>query len=176
MFEHFEEIIYLDSAQDREEVLRRVRLVRAAVNTVVEQVPSTDWYTPRYHGWSVAVMLAHLNWVDRLALFTLQAALLNIKPRVSMVAVNRMNDFTARWFARRTVEQSQRTTQKNIQRIADFVIYLPMNKLSKAVFYPPEHDYLTVEKALQRYFIGHWAHHLHEMLTVDPIKRPGRIF
>jgi hypothetical protein len=174
MLEHFE-TLYLDSPQDRQEIIKRVALVRSAVNIVIEQVPPTDWYTPRYHGWSVAVMLAHLNWVDRLALFTLQAALLNIKPRVSMAAVDRMNDFTARWFAQRTVESSQRTTHKNIKRIEDFITYLPMHKLSKAVFYPPENEYLTVEKALQHYFIGHWAYHLHEMLAVDPIERPGRI-
>lgn len=169
------ETLYLDTPQDRQEVLKRVKLVRDAVNIVVQQVSQADWYTPRYHGWSVAVMLAHLNWVDRLALITLKAALLNIKPRVGMASVDRMNDFSARWFAQRTVESSRHTMQKNVTRISDFVTYLPMDKLSKAVFYPLHNEYTTVEKALQHYFIGHWVYHFHEMLTVDPIERPGRI-
>lgn len=165
------ETIYIDTPQDREHIIQNVRDVRALVRTAANTVPQDAWYSPRYHGWSLAVMLAHLNWVDSLALFSLKAALLNVKPRIGMSAVDRMNNFTARIFARRSLESSWRTTDKNIKRISDFVTYLPMDKLSKAVFYPPENDHLTVEKALQQYFIGHWAYHLHEILAVDSMER-----
>lgn len=168
--ENFEPL-YLDTAQDREHIIQQVREVRALVRSAAESVPQEAWYSPRYHGWSLAVMLGHLNWVDGLALFALKAALLNIKPRIRMDSVDRMNDFTARIFARRTIESAWRVTDKNIKRISDFVTYLPLDKCSKSVFYPPENDYLTVEKALQQYFIGHWVYHLHEILAVDSMER-----
>lgn len=165
------ETIYIDTPQDRQLILQNVHQVRALVRSVTHSVPQQAYYTPRYHGWSLAVILAHLNWIDTLALVSLKAALLNIRPRFSMASIDRMNNFTARMFAQRTIENSWRATDKNIKRISDFVLYLPMDKFSKAIFYPPHNDYLTVEKALQQYFIGHWTYHLHEILAVDSIER-----
>ena len=44
-----------------------IRRVRQSVIQMAESVPPERHYEPRYHGWSLAALLAHLNTIDNLA-------------------------------------------------------------------------------------------------------------
>jgi hypothetical protein len=164
--------IYLDTEADRMQVMTELARIRVSVLNVIEIVPETEWYTPRYHGWSLAAMLGHLNTVDNLAMLQIQAALLNIRLAIPLGLVNWSNGWMARLYQRRLIAASRRGIVKNEKRIADFIRYLPVDKFSKAVYYPPFEHYTTVERALQDYFIFHWQEHLQTMLRVEGIQQP----
>ncbi|HEX2621719.1 MAG TPA: hypothetical protein VHL11_16290, partial [Phototrophicaceae bacterium] len=100
------------------------------------------------------------------------AALLNIRPVIHLNLVNQMNDLLARVYQKRLVETSRRGALKNEQRIANFIRYLPIDKFSKSVYYPPFEQYTTVERILQDYFVYHWQEHLQTMLTAEGIQHP----
>jgi hypothetical protein len=164
--------LYLDSTEDREKLIAEIRRVRASVLRVIDIVPEADWYTPRYHNWSLGAMLGHLNMMDNLTLLLIQAALLNLRPPVPMRLVNPLNHWMARVYQNRVVESSRRSAIKNEKRIADFILRLPVDQFSKMVYYSPFEQYTTVEKALQDYYVYHWQEHLNTLMTVEGIQQP----
>jgi hypothetical protein len=166
--------VYLDSEQEREQLIREIRQVRAAVLQIVDIVPQSEWYTPRYHGWSLAAMLGHLNTADQCALLLIQAALLGIRPPVHMPTVHRANAWMSRVYRARRVDTSRQSISKTEARIAAFIRRLPVSQFSKSVYYPPFEQYTTVEKALQDYFIYHWQEHLQTLRKVEGIPQPPR--
>ncbi len=163
---------YLDTLEDRQQLAQDVAQVRAAVLAVVDQIPEYEHYLPRYHGWSPAAMLGHLNTVDNLARWQIQAALLGIHPRVSMGLINRMNGLMAKVYRTRLVTTSTRNIQRNERRIIDLIMRLPMQQYSKSVYYAPFEMYTTVERVLQDYFVYHWQEHLQTMHIVEGIPLP----
>ena len=52
---------YLDTEAERQELAGDIRRVRQSVIQMAESVPVERHYEPRYHGWSLAAMLAHLT-------------------------------------------------------------------------------------------------------------------
>lgn len=164
--------IYLDSAEDREKLISEMKRVRAAVLRLVDSVPEADWYTPRYHNWSLAATLGHLNTIDNLGLILIQVSLLNIRPPVPMSIANRLNDAMARIYQNRLVLSSKKSIIKNEQRIADFIMRLPVDQFSKSVYYSPFEQYTTVEKILQDFYLYHWQDHLQTMRMVEGIQQP----
>lgn len=164
--------LYLDSTEDRERLIAEIKRVRAAVLRVTESVPEADWYTPRYHGWSLAAMLGHLNTMDNITLLLIQMALLSIRPPVPMQMVNMLNNGMAKVYQNRLVPASRQSALKNEARIAAFILRLPVEKFSKEVYYSPGEQYTTVEKALQDFYVYHWQEHLNTLRSVEGIQQP----
>lgn len=163
------EFRFLDTEADRHELVADIRRVRQAVIQLAESVPSERWYEPRYHGWTLAALLAHLNTIDNLALLGIKLALVGIRPPVSLSALNTFNDFTALVFRGRIVSTTLRSVRRNEDRVADLIMTLPLDRFTREVYHPPSGSYLTIEQAFQQYFLFHWQEHLQTMQRVEGI-------
>src|SRR5664279_1904660 len=97
------EFRYLDTEAERQDLVVDIRHVRQQVIQLAESVPVERHYEPRYHGWSLAAMLAHLNTIDNFAMFAIKLSLLGLHPPLSPNALDQFNDLTARVFHRRLV-------------------------------------------------------------------------
>lgn len=161
---------YLDSENDRRQLLDEFRQVRRAVISMTETVPEDKWYEPRYHNWSLAAMLGHLQMMDNLNLWLIQLALVGVRPPVPITLVNQWNDTMARVFQRRVVKTTVKGIQKQEKVLEDFIMNLPIDKFTAQVYYPPLNKYLTIEQALQVMFLHHWQNHLQTMLDVEGIQ------
>lgn len=158
---------YLDTQEDREALIKDIQQVRQEVMRMSEIVPEEQWYEPRYHGWSLAAMLGHLQLMDRLNMWLIQAALVGLRPAVSTTLVNQLNDFMARIYQRRLMEASLRGLERSQRRIEDFITHLPVDRFTVQVFHAPSNKYLTVEQALQVLFLYHWQEHLKTMREAE---------
>jgi hypothetical protein len=163
------EFRFLDTEEERKELLEDIRRVRLAVVEMAEAVPADRQFEPRYHGWSLAAMLAHLHLMDHLAMWQIKLALLNIAPVVSMELLNGWNDVCARVFRRRIVATTIRGIQKHQAQIVDMVLSLPLDRFSKQLYYPPLGSYLTIERGIQAYYLFHWHEHLTTMQKAEGI-------
>lgn len=160
---------YFDTDADRKAFADDLRRVRQSVIQLAENLPQDQRYEPRYHGWSLAALLAHLHGIDNLALFGMKLALLGIRPPLPLSALNAYNDFSARIFQRRLVETTIRGIKANQERLIEFVMLLPIDRFTREVYYPPDALYLTLERAVQQYFLFHWQEHLETMHHVEGI-------
>ncbi len=163
--------VYLDSEQDRKQLITKIKEVRREVLALIDAMQDTDYYEPRYHGWSLAATIAHLNMSDSLGMLLIRAALVGIPVRVSAQQNDSINDFMAKVFKRRLVTTSRQSVEKNQKRIADLILTLPMDRFSRTVYMPGQGD-LTIEKALQYLYLFHWQHHLNIMREVEGIQPP----
>jgi hypothetical protein len=166
------EYIYLDSEEERKQLVLEISKVRRAVMRVVENIPEDEWYEARYHGWSLAAMLGHLNFIDNMSMFMIRAALVGFRPRVSMRTVDRLNGFTARLFQKRLVSASTKSIKRNEKTIANLIMSLPMSRFSTPVYDPIKAEYTTVERNIQDRFLYHWRGHLKTMREVEGIQPP----
>jgi hypothetical protein len=164
--------IFLDGPHERQEVIDAIHAVRDEVIDIVMRMDEADWYEPRYHGWTPAAVLGHLNLVDGLSLLALKLSLLGFAPRVSLQRWNRLNNFTARLFSKRIVPTTIEGIRKKETAIADFILQLPVNRFTREVYYPPYQKPLTVEQGVQALFLHHWQHHLQTMREVEGIEQP----
>ena len=164
--------IFLDGTEEREMLIARIAEVRRAVRRVVNHVPEDLWYTSRYHGRSLAAMLGHLNLSDNLSLLLLRSALVGLRLRLSTGKLNQLNNFSTRLFQKRLIASSLRSMERNQERIADFVLHLPINKFSVQVYNPGTQAFTTVERGLQELFVFHWEDHLQTMREVEGIQPP----
>jgi hypothetical protein len=160
---------FLDGATEREALIEDIHRVRQEVFKIAALVPADKQHEPRYHGWSLAAMLAHLQLMDRLLLWLIQSSLLGIRLPIPLVLLNRFNDTMAGVYKGRVVD----TTINGIRRyeitLADFIRRLPIDKFSKIVYDPALETNLTVEQALQEFFLFHWEDHLQTMRQVEDI-------
>jgi hypothetical protein len=163
------EFRFLDTEQERKELLADIRRVRLAVIQMAETIPPDRHFEPRYHGWSLAAMLTHLYVMDRLAMWQIKLALLGIAPVIPIELVNGFNDSCARIFQRRLVETTIQGIQKHEARISDIVMTLPLSRFSKQMYYPPLGVYLTLERGIQAYYLFHWHEHLATMQKAEGI-------
>src|SRR5262249_23647404 len=127
------EIRYLDTDAERQELAADIRRVRQAVIQLAESVPEERHFEPRYHGWSLAAMLSHLNTIDQLSMWMIKLALLGIRPRISPETNDWLNDTSARIFQRRVVATTIRGMRKFEPSIIDFIMTLPMDRFSREV-------------------------------------------
>lgn len=168
--------IFLDGDEERRLLVKRIQETRQAVLNIIENIPEAEWYTPRYHGWSPAAMIGHLNLMDNLNLLLVKMALLNLRPRVLSRSRNRFNDRMARIFMKRRVPASLRSARRNEARICDFIMRLPIARFSKQVYHAQQGKYITVENAVQALFLHHWQEHLRTMQGgehISPPEHPG---
>jgi hypothetical protein len=160
---------YLDSEEDRRQLVEDIRRVRRDVQRVVNLVPDAKWYEPRYHGWSLAAMLGHLQLMDSLSLRAMQLALVGVRVPLPETALNRFNDLMANVYKRRLVSTTISGIQRDEKRITDFVLQLPIDRFTRTVYHPALSTYLTLEQAMQEFFYYHWLGHLKTMREVEDI-------
>jgi hypothetical protein len=160
---------YLDSEEDRRQLVEDIRRARRDVQRMVNLVPDAKWYEPRYHGWSLAAMLGHLQLMDTLSLRAMQLALLGVRVPLPETALNRFNGLTASVFKQRLVSTTVRGIQRDEKRITDFVLQLPMDRFTRTVYHPALSTVLTLEQAMQEFFYYHWMEHLQTMRQVEDI-------
>lgn len=153
-------IRYLDGKAERIALIEDIRDVRQTVIDYAQDTPQERWYEPRFHGWTLAAMLSHLHNVDNAALLQMKLALVGIPFSVSLPMLNRINDAAARFFRARLVPTTINDIRKNEKRIVDFILYLPMDRFTREVKYPPTGEMMTIERAVQQYFLFHWQDHL----------------
>lgn len=160
---------YLDTDDDRRQLVEDIRRVRRDLLRVADLVPEAKWYEPRYHGWSLAAMLGHLQLMDTLSLRAMQLALVGVRLPVSDTLLNRFNDLSARVFKGRVVPTTRRGIERSEQLITDFVLHLPMERFTRTVYHPALGTYLTLEQAMQEFFYYHWLGHLQTMRQVEDV-------
>jgi len=160
---------YLDTEVERKQLVDDIKQVRHSVIQLAQSIPESRHYEPRYHGWSFAATLAHLHLTDNICLLDIQLALIGFRPAIPSSLWDRFNDITTGIFRQRLVETTVRGIQKHEKRIADFILRLPVDKYSKEVYDPPLNKYLTVEQALQEFFLYHWHGHLKTMRETEGI-------
>lgn len=159
--------IFLDGDLERKQLITDIRKVRAEVLALCERVPEKEWYLPRYHGWSLAATLAHLNFMDNISLLLVRSAIFNIRLRLSPRNLDRLNRFMARLFQNRLISATIRSAHNNEARIADLIMNLPIDQFTKSVYYCEQGKTIMIEQALQAFFLHHWRAHLHIMLEVE---------
>jgi hypothetical protein len=163
------EFRFLDTEEDRKELIADIHRVRQIVIQMAEATPAEKHFEPRYHGWSLAAMLAHLYMMDRLGMWQIKLALVNFAPVVSISLVNHLNDASAKVFARRSIATTLHSIQKYEVHIVDMITTLPVSRFSKRMYYPPLGTYLTVERGIQAYYLFHWHDHLTTMQKAEGI-------
>lgn len=161
------EFRFLDTDEERKELLEDIRRVRRTVLEMVDIVGADRHFEPRYHGWSLAAMLTHLSVMDRIGMWQIKLALLDIAPAVPIELVNSFNDTCALIFQRRLVPTTIRGILKHEAQIEDMVIRLPIDRFSKQLYYPPLGINLTIERGIQAYYLFHWHEHLVTMQKAE---------
>jgi len=163
---------FLDGEAERKRLIRELNEVRDEVIRLIMEMPEDLWYEERYHGWTPAAMLAHLNMVDGMSLLLIKAALIGFRPKIGMGMVDRMNNFTSRLFRRRVVPTTIAGIRSKQTHLDEFIMQLPIDKFSTQVYDPVEAQYITVEHALQALFVHHWYKHLQTIREVEGIEQP----
>lgn len=158
---------HLDAETNRRALVEEIRKIRQEAPRLVALVPQNQWYTPRYHGWSLAAMLGHLHMMDNLTLRMMQFALRGVSLPISKSMLNLFNDTMSRFFRQRDVETTLRELQKNEPHLIAFVLRLPPDKSHRKLYDPWLESYLTVEEAVQEFFLIHWQGHLQTVRQVD---------
>jgi len=159
--------IFLDGEAERQSLIEQIHTVREEVVSLANQVPEADWYKARYHGWSLAAMLSHLNVMDNLSVLSLRLALLGIKVPVATPFLDGFNALTVGIFQKRVVTTTLRSIPKNEKRISDLILSLPLDRMTREIHDPNLQKYLTVEQALQSFFLHHWQEHLRTMRAAE---------
>jgi hypothetical protein len=154
---------FLDGETDRQALCADIHRVRREVLAIAERVPESQWYEPRYHGWTLAAMLGHLHQMDRLTMLWIQAAMVGIRIPSTPALLNRFNDAMSRVFRKRVMQTTVKSIQQNEKNIADFIMRVPVKQFSKTLYDPAIDKTLTVEQAIQEFFLYHWQDHLADM-------------
>jgi hypothetical protein len=162
--------LYLDTEAERKQLVDEIVRTRRAVLQIVDVVPVALRYEPRYHGWSLAAMLAHLHNTDNVSLWLIQAGLLKIRIPINRKMNDRWNDFAARIFRQRIIETTVKDIQRNEKRITELILRLPISKFTCEIFHPDLEVNMTVERAVQSLFLHHWQGHLQTMRQVEGIQ------
>lgn len=161
--------IFLDSQEERQELVARIKQVRHAVRGIIESLPEEQWYEPRYNGLSPAALLGHLNFSDNMGILLIKLAMLGLRPATSHAMLHRVNRVTTRLFSRRLVPISLQSLESNQERITALILEMPMEKFTVQVWNPARQHFTTLEKGLQEFLLHHWQHHLSEMHDVEGI-------
>lgn len=160
---------FLDTEEDRKALIEDIRRVRRDVRRLAEIVPRDKWYEPRYHGWSLAALLGHLQMMDTLCRILIQFGMMGVSFPISEAMLNHFNDFMGRVFKQRVVETTLKGLDKGEKTVTNFILQVPLDRFSRLVYDPAHNSFLTVEQALQEFFLYHWQWHLDDIRQVDDI-------
>lgn len=161
---------FLDTDADRAQLIADIQRTRRAVISIAEAIPPEQHALPQYHGWSLAALLAHLHFTDGFALTRLRLALVGIQLPLTHSGQNAINDLNALLMQRRVVETTVREIRLHEPRVVDFIMTLPLDRFSRPVYHPQTGSSVTIERALQLYFLFHWQEHL------DTLRRGAGVF
>lgn len=154
---------------EKEKFIQAIRKVRQNVLQLAATVPPDQWHSPRYHNWSLAGMLGHLHLIDSLAKRLLQASLLGIRVPIPLGLINRFNDFVTPLLGKRDLEKTRNQLIQNEDAIIAFIQALPQDKYDTPVYSVLDQGYITLEQAVQLYYLFHWHDHYRTMRQVDGI-------
>ena len=70
------------------------------------------------------------------------------------------------------VTSSLASMRKNEERIGAFIRDLPVNRLARQVYSPPEEKLTTIERYIQDRFLLHWREHLQTIKTGESVQPP----
>ncbi len=157
----------LNTEADRQALIADIRQVRRELRRVFELVPKDRWYEPRYHGWSPAAMLGHLEMMDGLLMRMVGSAASGFRWSVSTGMLHQMNGIMAGIFRRRLVETTLAGLEQGEQQVIDFIQKMSPERYDRLVYDPALGVFLTIEQALQEFFLEHWREHLATMRAVD---------
>jgi hypothetical protein len=157
----------LTTDAERQALVEDIRKVRRDLRRVVGLVPEDRWYEPRYHGWSPAAMLGHLELMDGVLMKMVGSAASGFRWSVSTGMLHQMNGIMAGVFRRRLVETTLAGLERGEQQVIDFVLRMPPERYDRLVYDPALGIFLTIEQALQEFFLEHWREHLATMQAVD---------
>jgi hypothetical protein len=157
----------LNTDTDRQALVEDIRKVRRDVRRVFDLVPKDRWYEPRYHGWSPAAMLGHLELMDGVLMKMVGSAASGFRWSVSTSMLHQMNGMMAGIFRRRLIETTLAGLERGEGQVIDFVLKMPPERYDRLVYDPPLGIFLTIEQALQEFFLEHWHEHLATMRAVD---------
>ena len=160
---------YLDGEVERQALIADIQKVRRDVLQIANFVPPDKQFEPRYHGWSLAAMLGHLQLMDNLTMWTVELGIVGIRLPVPLSLLNQFNDQMAGIYRQRRVATTIQGIHKKERAIEAFILRLPVDKFSKLVYDPALEVTLTVEQAVQEFFLYHWLEHLETLRQVDDI-------
>jgi hypothetical protein len=157
----------LTSEADRQSLVEDIRKVRREVRRVFDLVPKDRWYEPRYHGWSPAAMLGHLELMDGVLMKMVGSAASGFRWSISTGILHQLNGVMSGVFRRRLVETTLVGLERGEAQVIDFVQKMPPERYDRLVYDPALGIFLTIEQALQEFFLEHWREHLATMRAVD---------
>lgn len=160
---------YLDGDKERHELADAIRYVRQVALRVATIVPPERHYEPRYEGWSLAGLLAHLHISDLLSMKAIQLALVLPRIPVPLPLGKRFERLTEGVFRQRRVETTVRGIRANERHITELVLHLPMDRFTRLVYDPISDSTQTVEQAMQLCFLFHWQEYVLKMQKVEGI-------
>jgi hypothetical protein len=160
---------YLDGEAERIALIEDIQKVRREVLQIASFVPPDQQFEPRYHGWSLAAMLGHLQLMDNLLMWAIELGIIGIRIPIPLSLLNQFNDRMAGVYRQRVIATTIQGIHKKEPAIEAFILRLPVDKFSKLVYDPALEVTLTVEQAVQEFFLYHWRDHLDTMRKVDDI-------
>ena len=158
---------FLDDEVDRRQFIARMREAREAVIALRSVVPEARWYTERHAGWSLAAILGHLQWMDRLHLLQVQLAIWNLPFPFSARNWARVTDWQQRIFKRRRLGSSVDGIRGALPDQERFILGLDVADFSKRLTYAPTGQVLTVEQAVQEFLLFHWQDRLRALRIAE---------
>ncbi len=165
---------FLDDEVDRRRLVASMREVREAFIDMRALLPELRWYEPRYEGWSLAALLGHLQWMDRLHLLQVQLTIWYLPFPFSARTWQRVNAWQRRLFRRRMVDSSVAGIRKALVDQEQFLLQLSVNDFSKRLTYAPTGQVLTVEQAVQEILLFYWQDRLRALRIAEGLHQtPG---
>lgn len=157
----------LSSEENRRLLVENMKQVRRDALVLIRAVPPQSWYKPRYHGWTPAFLIAHLQIMDNATLRLMQLAMRGISIPSTLGLINVLNDVSAKLFRQRKVENTIHRIQTDEPHLISFVLRAPKDQLQRVIYDPAIEKRLTVEQAMQEFFVYHWRWHMGDMQAVD---------
>ncbi len=168
------EFRFLDGEDDRLQFIARMREVREAFIAMRSVVPEARWYEVRDEGWSLAAIMGHLQWMDRLHLLQVQLAIWNLPFPFSARTWERVTGWQQRIFQRRLMKSSVDGIRGALPDQEAFVLHMAVDDFSKRLTYAPTGQVLTVEQAVQEFLLFFWQDRLRALRIAEGLhSTPG---
>ena len=158
---------FLDDEEDRLQFIARMREVRESFIAMRSIVPEARWYEARHDGWSLAAILGHLQWMDRLHLLQVQLAIWNLPFPFSARTWERVSGWQQRLFRRRLTKSSVDGIRAALPDQEAFILQLAVDDFSKRLTYAPTGQTLTVEQAVQEFLYFFWLDRLRALRIAE---------
>jgi hypothetical protein len=163
------QFLFLDGDLERRQLIGQVKNARNTLLSLAKQVPEAHYYTPRYDGHSLTVVLARLQAFDTGALWLVKAASNGYSVRPSPGLIGFIDSLISSLTRRRLVDVTIKGIREKEAEICEFIRSVPIDSLSNDVLHPGKKDPYTVEQALQVYFVHYWQDQIQRMQQTDEV-------